>query len=176
MAERIRVLYTAPQIQRRVRALGARITRDYRGKDLVLVGILKGSFVFLADLARAIKLPVTCEFLRVSSYDTGTTSSGVVRLDFDLTNPIRGRHVLLVEDIVDTGLTLQFLIKHLRLSRPASLRICTFLHKPDRTKVKLDLDYIGFSIPNAFVIGYGLDYAGKYRNLPQVGVLENPDS
>lgn len=172
MAEKLRTLITAHRIQRRVRALGAEIARDYRGQELVLVGILKGSFIFMADLARAIHLPMTCEFLRVSSYGDGTTSSGSVRLDFDLTNSIRGRHVLIVEDIVDTGMTLRFLLRHLKLSRPASLRICTLLHKEERTKVKMSLDYVGFRIPDKFVIGYGLDYAGRYRNLPNVGFIE----
>lgn len=166
-----RVLIPERTLRQRVRELGRRISRDYRGKELVLVGVLKGCFVFMSDLGRAIELPVTFDFLRVSSYGSGTETSGTVRIEFDVTQPIRGKHVLLVEDIIDTGLTARSVLATLRSKRPASLRLCTLLHKPDRARVKIPIDYLGFTIPNEFVIGYGLDYAGRYRNLPYVAVL-----
>lgn len=167
----IRVLIPEQAIRRRIRELGRQISRDYRGKELVLVGVLKGCFIFMSDLGRALGLPVTFDFLRVSSYGSGTETSGSVRIEFDVTQPIRGKHVLLVEDIIDTGLTARSVLATLRSKRPASLRLCTLLHKPDRTRVKIPIDYLGFTIPNEFVIGYGLDYAGRYRNLPYVAVL-----
>jgi hypoxanthine phosphoribosyltransferase len=155
----------------RVRALGRSIRGDYKGRDLVLVGILKGSFIFMADLARAIGLPLTCDFLRVSSYGSGTVSSGKVRMEFDLSHPIRGKHVLLVEDIVDTGFTLSHVLKQLRRKKPASLRLAALLHKPERTRVTVPIDYLGFTIPDRFVVGYGLDFDGRYRNLRHLAVL-----
>ena len=165
------MLISQGRLQTAVRRLGREITRRYRDRDLVLIGVLKGSFVFMADLARRIRLPLTCDFLRVSSYGSGTVSTGQVRFEFDTTQPITGKHVLLVEDIVDTGRTLRTLIGILRPRRPRSVRICALLHKPARTVVRVPIEFLGFSIPNEFVVGYGLDYAGRYRNLPYIGIL-----
>jgi hypoxanthine phosphoribosyltransferase len=163
-------------IQERIAALGAQITREYAGTlgkdgELVLVGILKGSFVFLADLARAIDLPVSIDFIGLSSYGDATTSSGVVRLTQDLSQPVQNKHVLVVEDIVDTGLTMKYLLANLETRKPASLRLASLLEKPSRAKVKVQIDFLGFSIEDKFVVGYGLDFKGRYRNLPFVGVL-----
>jgi hypoxanthine phosphoribosyltransferase len=169
--EKLEVLIPAEQIQARVRELGERITADFEGRDLVCVGVLKGCFPFLADLVRAIRLPLRVDFLGVSSYGDGTTSSGVVRLTSDLSKPIQGADVLLVEDIVDTGLTMRYLLEGLATRKPESLRICTLLHKPARTVVEVDLDYVGFTIPDRFVVGYGLDYGEIYRNVPFIGVM-----
>jgi hypoxanthine phosphoribosyltransferase len=160
------------RIRARVRALGREIRRDYRGKDLVLVGVLKGSFVFLADLAREIDRPLTIDFLRLSSYPSGTESSGTVRLEFDITQPVKGKDVLLVEDIIDTGGTARSVLRLLRSKRPRSLRLCTLLHKPDRSRIKVPIDYVGFRIPDQFVVGYGLDQDGLHRNLRYLGVLD----
>jgi hypoxanthine phosphoribosyltransferase len=172
LTRKIQVLYPEEQVQAKVRELAQAINRDYAGKELVLVGVLKGSFIFMADLARNVDVPVTCDFLRVASYDGGTTSSGVVRFEFDITQPITGKHALLVEDIVDTGLTMSYLLESLKSRKPASLKVCAFLSKPSRRKAPVQIDYAGFEIPNKFVIGYGLDFKGEYRNLPYVGVLE----
>lgn len=171
--ENVRTLISEEKLQRRIRELGRTITQAYRGKELVLVGVLKGCFVFMSDLGRAIRLPVTFDFLRVSSYGNGTESTGSIRIDFDITQPIKGKHVLLVEDIIDTGLTAQSVLDALRAKRPASLRLCALLHKPERARVEVPIDYLGFTIPNEFVVGYGLDYAGRFRNLPHVGVLRS---
>jgi hypoxanthine phosphoribosyltransferase len=161
----------------RVRELGAKVTSEYAGRlgddgELVLIGILKGSFMFLADLARAIDLPVTVDFIGLSSYGDATSSSGVVRLTQDLSRPIDGKHVLVVEDIVDTGLTMKYLLANLQTRKPASLRLASLLEKPSRAKVKTEIDFLGFSIEDKFVVGYGLDFKGRYRNLPFVGVLD----
>jgi hypoxanthine phosphoribosyltransferase len=161
-------MISAEEIQRRVRELGAEITRDYKGQELVLVGVLKGSLLFMADLAREIHLPLTLDLLRVSSYE-GTKSSGVVRLDFDLTQPIDGKHVLVVEDIIDTGLTMSFLLETLELRHPSSLKLVSLLDKPSNRRAPVEIHYRGFEIPNRFVIGYGLDLDGLYRNLPFIG-------
>jgi hypoxanthine phosphoribosyltransferase len=169
----LRPLYTAEQIRERVSALGLQITRDYAGGDLVLVGVLKGSFLFLADLCRAIDLPMAIDFLGLQSYGDETTSSGVVQITSDLTRPIEGKDVLVVEDIVDTGLTMEYLLENLRLRHPRSVKVCSLLHKPERSVRAVTIDYVGFVIPNAFVVGYGLDYAQKYRNLPYIGVVES---
>lgn len=168
----IEVLISERDLQARVRVLGRKIARRYRGKDLVLIGVLKGSFMFMADLARAVDLPLTCDFLRVSSYGDGTISSGAVRFEFDATQPITGKHVLIVEDIVDTGRTLQAILDTLKSRRPRSLKVCALLHKPERAVVRVPIEFLGFTIPNRFVIGYGLDHAGRHRNLPYVGVLK----
>lgn len=165
------VLFDAESIAARVAALGAEISGRYRGEELVLIGVLKGSFVFMADLVRAIDLPMTCDFLRVSSYGAGTTSSGEVRFEFDTTQPIAGKHVVIVEDIIDTGLTISVLLERLATRGAASLAVAALLHKPARTTREVPIDFLGFEIPDAFVIGYGLDYAGKYRNLPYIGTL-----
>ena len=159
-------------ISAKVRELGARIAQDYRGKDLVLVSILKGSLPFLADLMRQVPIPLSLDFLEVSSYGASTETSGVVRILKDPAHPIEGRDVLVVEDILDTGSTLAFVVDHLRSQRPASVRLCTLLDKPARRIVPIDIDYRGFEIPDKFVVGYGLDYAEKYRNLPFIGVLK----
>ncbi len=165
-------LLSARTVSRRVKALAKEITCAYKGKEIVVVGILKGAFVFMSDLIRHLNVPVTCDFIRVSSYGNRTHTGGVVRFEFDLTQPITGKHVLVVEDIVDTGLTLKFLLDNLRTRRPASLKVCTLLYKPARAQVSVPLDFLGFTIPNKFVVGYGLDVAGKYRNLPYVAAVK----
>ena len=166
------VLLTQEQIQRRIRELGAQIAQDYAGRDLHVIAVLKGSFVFLADLVRAIpKDDLSVDFLGLSSYGVSTKSSGVVRVTQDLSLPIEGRNVLVVEDIIDTGLTMKYLMDNLETRRPASLEICTLLHKPDNTEAEVGMKYIGFTIPNEFVIGYGLDYAERFRNVPYIGVV-----
>ena len=167
-----KVLISEEQLQAKVAELGAQISRDYEGKDLLLVSILKGSVVFMADLMRAITEPCSIDFMVVSSYGSGVKSSGVVKIVKDLDVPLAGKDLLIVEDILDSGLTLSY-IKELLASRgPASIRIATLLDKPSRRKVDLVADYIGFSVPDEFVIGYGLDYDEKYRNLPYIGILK----
>jgi len=171
--EPITPILTKHEIEKRLGELGAEITADYQGEtDLVLVGILKGSFIFLADLARHIDLKVKIDFMGVSSYGDATESSGVVQLTQDLSSPVEGKHVLVVEDIVDTGLTMRYLLENLRTRGPKSVKLCSLLEKPEKNKSGVKVDYLGFSIPDKFVIGYGLDYAGRFRNLPYVGVLE----
>ncbi|PZR16064.1 MAG: hypoxanthine phosphoribosyltransferase [Archangium gephyra] len=167
----VEVMLGAEQIQKRIAELGAQITADYRGKDLTLVGIMKGSIFFLTDLARHVDLPCTIELMGVSSYQGGTETTGEVRVTHDVTKPMHGRHVLLVEDIVDTGLTMKFLLDNMNARNPASVKVATLLEKPSRAKVKVTIDYKGFVIEDRFVVGYGLDYGEKYRNLPFVGVL-----
>ena len=169
--ENLKVLLSEEQLRTRVAELGARITADYAGKPLKLVGVLKGSFMFMADLARAIDLPLKVDFIGTSSYQ-GTHSSGVVRITNDLSRPIDGEHVLLVEDIVDTGLTMQYLLENLATRHPASVKVCVLLEKPARAKVQIPIDYKGFSIPDEFVVGYGLDWDGRFRNLPYLGVVQ----
>ncbi|MCC6217785.1 MAG: hypoxanthine phosphoribosyltransferase [Polyangiaceae bacterium] len=168
---RIQTLYSAAQLAERVAALGAEITRDYTGKSLVLLCVLKGSFVFAADLARAIELPLRVEFLGVASYGDDSESSGVVQITQDLTRPVEGEDVLVVEDIVDTGLTLSYLLEVLGARGPASLKVCALLHKPARERKHVRIDYLGFTIEDRFVVGYGLDWAQRYRNLPEIGVV-----
>ncbi len=163
------VLISREDLEARVRALGAEITRDHAGQPLVVVGVLKGSFIFLADLVRAIDLPVTVDFIGISSYQ-GTSTTGVVKITSDLTRPIEGKDVLLVEDIVDTGLSMRYLLDNLATRRPASLKVCALLEKPARARVAVPIDYRGFVIGDEFVVGYGLDWDGKMRNLPFVGV------
>lgn len=167
------VLVDEATLARRVAELGQEISRDYRGLEPVLVGILKGGFLFLADLLRHIDVPVTVDFMAISSYGSGTRSSGVVRILKDLDHPVAGRHVLVVEDIVDTGLTLRYLLDNLASRRPASLKVCVLLDKHERREVQVPLAYVGFRIPNRFVVGYGLDFAERYRNLPFIGVLKS---
>lgn len=169
------VLISAEEIGRKVRELGGRISEDYAGKDPVLVGVLKGSVVFLADLMRAISVPHRVDFMAVSSYGSGTETSGVVRITKDLDESITGEDVLIVEDIVDTGLTLHYLLDLLQARRPKSLRVCAFLDKPSRRQVDIAVAYRGFEIPDDFVVGYGLDYDQRYRNLPDVRVLVRQD-
>lgn len=165
-------LLSADAIQSRVKELGAQIAREYAGKSLVLLCVLKGSFVFAADLSRAIEIPLRVEFLGVRSYGDDTRSSGVVQITQDLTRPIAGEHVVLVEDIVDTGLTLSYLREQLLARGPASVKVCALLHKPARSVNPVHIDYLGFTVQDVFVVGYGLDHAERYRNLPYVGILE----
>jgi hypoxanthine phosphoribosyltransferase len=172
MTERLITLLSAEAIGARVRELGADITREYAGKSLVLVSVLKGSFVFAADLARAIDLPVRIDFLGVRSYGIDTETSGVVQITHDLSRAIEHEHLLLVEDIVDTGLTIAYLMDLLRTRGPASVHVCALLHKPARARVEVKIDFLGFTIEDRFVVGYGLDFAERYRNLPYIGVVE----
>ena len=155
----------------RVAELGAEISRDYEGRDLVLIGVLKGAVLFMADLMRELSVPCEIDFMAVSSYGSATDSSGVVRILKDLDSSIEGRHVLLVEDIIDSGLTLHYLLRNLRARNPASLEVCALLTKPERRRVDLPVRYVGFEIPNRFAIGYGLDYAQRHRNLGYVAAL-----
>jgi hypoxanthine phosphoribosyltransferase len=172
-ATHVVTMLSAEQIAARVREMGAQISKDYADRRLVLVSVLKGSFVFTADLARAIDVPnVRIEFLGVRSYGEGTSSSGVVQITQDLARPIEGEDVLVVEDIVDTGLTIAHLIELFGTRHPASLKVCALLHKPARTKVEVPIHYLGFTIEDRFVVGYGLDWAERYRNLPFIGVVE----
>ncbi len=165
------VLISQEQIAARVAALGAQIAQDYAGKELVLVGVLKGAFVFVSDLARAIDLPLTIDFVALSSYGEATESSGVVKITSDLSKPIEGKHVVIVEDIIDTGLTMRYLLDNLATRHPASIRICGMLNKPARARTKISIDYLGFTIEDKFVVGYGLDAAERYRNVPFIGVM-----
>ncbi len=167
-----KILISEAKLQDRVKELGAQISADYAGKDLLLVCVLKGGVLFLSDLLRAINIPVSIDFMATSSYGASTTASGVVRIIKDLDTPLEGRNVLIIEDIIDTGHTLDYLVRILNERKPASLRVCTLLNKPERREIDIQVDYIGFDIPNEFVVGYGLDYGEKYRNLPYVGVLK----
>jgi hypoxanthine phosphoribosyltransferase len=164
-------LVSAEELQRRVRELSAEISRDYEGRDLVLIGVLKGAVLFLADLMRQLTVPCEVDFMAVSSYGSATDSSGVVRILKDLDAPIEGRDVLIVEDIIDSGLTLQYLVRNLRARAPGTLEVCALLTKPERRRVELPIRYVGFEIPNRYVVGYGLDYGQRYRNLSYVAVL-----
>ncbi|MGC8867363.1 MAG: hypoxanthine phosphoribosyltransferase [Elusimicrobiales bacterium] len=166
------ILLSSSQIEKRVKELGELITKDYRDKKLLLVGVLKGCFVFLSDLVRNIKIDVSVDFIMVSSYE-GMQSSGIVRILLDLKQSVEGKDVLIVEDIVDSGLTMSYLLKNIRTRNPSSVEICTLLNKPSCRKIRLNLKYIGFDIPDRFVVGYGLDYHEYYRNLPYIGVLKD---
>ena len=167
------VLIDEATLQGRVAELGAEITEDYRGRDLLLIGVLKGAVFFMADLMRAIDIHCEVDFMAISSYGAGVDSSGVVRILKDLDISIEGRNVLVVEDIIDSGLTLSYLLRTLEAREPASLEICALMTKPERREIDVECRYVGFEIPNRFVIGYGLDFAQRYRNLPYVGVLRN---
>ena len=167
-----RVLISEDELRGHVRALGEAIARDYAKLNPIVVGVLQGAFLFMADLIRAVPIDLTTDFMGVSSYGAGTTSSGVVRLTTDLSLPIDGRDVLIVEDIVDTGHTLEYLKRNLESRRPRSLKVCVLLDKIERRQVDVDLDYIGFTIPNVYVVGYGFDHGGLYRNLRHVAALE----
>ena len=167
----ISVLLSEETLQQRIQTLGQQITSDYQGKDLIVVGILNGCFVFLADLVRAIDLPVTTDFMGLSSYGSSTESSGVVQITKDLSRPIEDQHVLIVEDIIDTGLTMSYLLENLETRKPSSVRICSLLSKPSKHKVSIPIDYLGFAVEDKFVVGYGLDFDGRYRNLPYIGLL-----
>lgn len=166
------VLFSEEQLRKKVKEIGKQIQQDYAGKEIMLIAVLRGSFVFMADLCRAIDLPCTLDFMSVSSYGKGTSSSGQVQITKDLSEDISGRHIIVVEDILDSGNTLSYLLKVLENRHPASIRLCTLLDKPDRRVKHVDVHYCGFSIPDAFVVGYGLDYAEMYRNLPYIGILK----
>jgi len=170
-----RVLFTEEEIAAKVRELAARIRADYEGKPLTVVGILKGAFVFTADLVRALDMPLRVDFMAVSSYGFATQTSGIIRILKDLDRPIRDQHVLLIEDIVDTGLTLRYLREHLLAQSPASLRACVLLDKPERRQVDVPVEYVGFTIPDEFVVGYGIDYAEQFRYLPYIACVKLED-
>ncbi|MSO95090.1 MAG: hypoxanthine phosphoribosyltransferase [Thermoleophilia bacterium] len=168
------ILIDEASVQGRVAALGVEISADYAGRDLLLVGVLKGAVFFMADLMREISMPCEIDFMAISSYGAATDSSGVVRILKDLDINITGRNVIIVEDIIDSGLTLSYLMRNLQAREPLTLEVCTLLTKPERREIEIPIRYVGFEIPNCFVIGYGLDFAEKYRNLPYIGVL-HPD-
>ncbi len=172
MAEKIKVMLSEEEVVRRIKEMGERISKEYEGKEVHLIGILRGGCFFMCELAKRITVPVTIDFMSVSSYGMGTTSSGVVKVVKDLEEPLVGKNVIVVEDIVDTGRTLSYLMELLKEQNPESLRLCTLLDKPDRRVSEVHVDYTGFQIPDEFVVGYGLDYAQKYRNLPYIGVVE----
>ncbi len=167
-------LISADAIATRVAELGAQITREYApmSGEVVVIGVLKGSIIFMADLMRHIALPIFCDFIGISSYGNATISSGVVQITQDLSKPIEGKHVIVIEDIVDTGHTVHYLMANLATRQPASIKLCALLHKPERAEREVHIDYLGFTIPNKFVVGYGLDIAQQYRNLPFIGVQE----
>ena len=171
--ENLDVLISSKQIETRIKELGIQIANDYAGKELTVIGVLNGCFVFFADLTRQINLPIICDFLGLSSYGSATKSSGVVAITKDLSNPVEDRHILIVEDIIDTGLTMAYLLENLQTRKPASIKICSLLSKPSRRKIPTDIDYLGFTIEDKFVVGYGLDYDGVYRNLPYIGEVTN---
>ena len=166
------ILFSEEQLRQRVQELGAQITKDYAEKAPVLASVLRGSYIFMADLTRAIQLPIHVDFMAVSSYGSGTKSSGQVQITKDLSDDIEGRDLIIVEDILDSGNTLYYLMQILQARAPASIRLCTLLDKPERRTKPITADYCGFSIPDAFVVGYGLEYAEKYRNLPYIGILK----
>lgn len=166
------VLFTEEKIQEKVAELGAQISKDYENEDLVLIGVLKGSVMFMSDLMKRISIPCCMDFMAVSSYGNSTESSGVVRILKDLDYDIEGKNVLIVEDIIDSGITLKYLLEYLKARKPSSIEIACLLNKPERRKVDIDVKYEGFKVPDYFLVGYGLDYAEKYRNLPCVGILK----
>jgi hypoxanthine phosphoribosyltransferase len=172
MSERLVTMLSHTEIAARVKELGAKITAEYQDKNLVLVVVLKGSFVFAADLCRAIDLPLRVDFLGVRSYGEGTETSGVVQITQDLSKPIAGEDVIIVEDIVDTGLTIAHLMDLFRTRQPRSVKVCALLHKPARARVEVKIDFLGFTIEDKFVVGYGLDFGERHRNLPYIGVVE----
>ena len=171
MKEAVRILIPEDRVDERIAQLGEQISQDYAGRQVHLIGILKGSIFFICELAKRITVPVTMDFMSVSSYGAGTRSSGVVKLVKDLDEPITGKDILIVEDIIDSGRTLNYLLKNLSSRQPSSIRLCTLLDKPERREVDVEVDYQGFRIPDEFVVGYGLDYDQRYRNLPYIGVL-----
>ncbi len=172
MSEKIRVMISEKDVDAKIKEIGERISRDYAGKEVHLICVLKGGVFFMCELAKRITVPVSLDFMSVSSYGDDTKSSGVVRIVKDLDQPLEGKEVLIVEDIIDSGRTLSYLIEILKGRNPSSIRLCTLLDKPDRRVKKVDVDYCCFEIPDEFVVGYGLDYAQKYRNLPYIGVVE----
>src|SRR5438067_140447 len=172
LSKELDVLFTPEQIAARVRQLGLQIERDYDAKELVLLGVLKGSFLLISDLARSIDLPLSVDFIGLSSYGEATESSGVVKITSDLSRPIEGKHVLIVEDIIDTGLTMRYLLDNLATRHPASVKICGLLSKPSRARARIPIRYLGFEVPDRFVVGYGLDAGEKFRNVPFIGVVK----
>ena len=168
-----RILYTEEELRQRVKEMGGQITADYAGRRPMLISVLRGSYIFMADLTRSIDLDVTVDFMVVSSYGAGTVSSGQVEIKKDLSDSIEGRDLIIVEDILDSGNTLYYLMDVLKARKPASIRLCTLMDKPERRTRPITADYVGFTIPDAFIVGYGLDYNEKYRNLPYVGVLKH---
>ncbi len=171
MADKITIMYTEEEIDNRIRELGAQITKEYAGKEITMICILKGAAPFACELAKRIDLPVEMDFMRCSSYGNETESSGVVKIDLDLDRPVRDKHLLIVEDIIDTGRTMHYLLDILKSRGPADVKLCALLDKPDRRVADVDIDYTGFVIPDEFIVGYGLDYAQRYRNLPYIGVV-----
>ena len=167
-----RIFFSEEQILARVKELGAQITKDYEGKNPMFIGVLKGSFVFMADLIKNIGTYCDMDFMAVSSYGSGTSTTGAVKITKDLTYDIQGRNIIIVEDILDSGVTLSYLVNYLSMRKPASIAICTLLDKPSRRKTSVKADYVGMECPDAFIVGYGLDYAERYRNLPYIGVLK----
>ena len=167
-----RVLLTEEQIHARVREMGKAISEDFAGKEVVFIGVLKGCFIFMADLMRCVTIPCMMDFMAVSSYGSGTVSTGAVKINKDLNEDIEGKHVIFVEDILDSGMTLSYLKQYLMVRKPASVHIATLLDKPSRRKADISADYCGFQVPDSFGVGYGLDYAEKYRNLPYIGILK----
>ncbi|MCS7258108.1 MAG: hypoxanthine phosphoribosyltransferase [candidate division WOR-3 bacterium] len=165
-------LLTEEEIKKKIEELGRKISEDYSNSSPLLIGVLKGAWIFMADLVRAITVPVRCDFLQVSSYGQATESSGVVKIITDLKSSITNEDVILVEDIVDTGLTLRYIIDYLSIRHPKSIKICALLDKPERHKINIKIDYLGFTVPNKFVVGYGIDYQELYRNLPYIGYVE----
>jgi hypoxanthine phosphoribosyltransferase len=172
MKQKITVLIPKTKLRKKVAALAQKISRDYRGKELVLVGVLKGAFVFLSDLIRELKVPVAVDFIQVASYGASTYSSGVIKIKKDIDLPIVGKEVLIVEDIIDFGYTLDYLLRFIAHKKPRSVRVCALLDKPSRRKVKVPLAYKGFTVPDRFIVGYGLDYNEKMRSLPYIGCLQ----
>ena len=172
MAETVRVLVSEQEVDTRIEELGKKISEDYAGKQVHLICILKGSVFFMCELAKRITVPVTMDFMSVSSYGDGTKSSGIVKIAKDLDETLEGKDVIIIEDIIDSGRTLYYLMEVLQQRKPSSMRLCTLLDKPDRRVKDVKIDYVGFAIPDEFVVGYGLDYAQKYRNLPYIGVVE----
>lgn len=172
MAEKVKVLLTEEEVDAKIQAIGEQISKDYEGKQVHLVCVLKGGSFFMCELAKRITVPVSLDFMSVSSYGSETKSSGVVKIVKDLDEPLLGKEVIVIEDIVDSGRTLSYLMEMLKDRKPASLRLCTLLDKPDRRVVDVNVDYLGFQIPDEFVVGYGLDYDQKYRNLPYIGIVE----
>ncbi len=169
----LHLLFSRAEIDTHVQRLGAEISRDYQGRELLVVGVLKGSFLFFADLVRAISSPIIVDFVRLASYGSDTRTSGIVEIRLDLELPVQGRDVLIVEDIIDSGYTLESLYHRLQLRQPASLRICTLIDKRSERKVKMEADYVGLAMEEGFIVGYGLDYDERYRNLPDIYLLEN---
>jgi hypoxanthine phosphoribosyltransferase len=166
------ILLTEEQIHQRVGEMGKAISGDFVGKEVIFIGVLKGCFIFMADLMRCVTIPCMMDFMAVSSYGSGTVSTGAVKINKDLNEDIEGKHVIFVEDILDSGVTLSYLKKYLMVRKPASIHIATLLDKPSRRKADIKADYCGFQVPDSFVVGYGLDYAEKYRNLPYIGILK----